>query len=329
MYKTLTRLAKTNRSIPILGQIKVQDGVATSSDIDFWISVPTQLADGMYHGEGFEKNINLKSDLPIEDFPDPVNHKKQVASVMLPFSHKDALEWVMKAASTEPARYYLNGCFFDWTEETGYMVCTDGHRLHLVKHDIEAQRPKKKMEKQRNGKKKLVLPTTGAILQTRSMKIIIDLIKELKTEDVHITFYETTFVATIGPAQVEGKLVDGTFPDWRRVRPDHDRKNNTVFDPVQINRILPELKAMTKVDGRKTPAIQVGRGQIKTAASFSCKTKEWPCTVDMPLRAGFNANYLAQICPGRMFYKDIAEPFVVEGWPGEIEKIGIIMPLRV
>jgi len=114
MIKTLTKHAVGRRTIPILGQVRVKGGVMQTTDMDFWISGPCPLADGMYHSHGFDKGIQIKSELPVTDFPEPNKNNKKYdkAALVIDRAAADTLAWVLKAASKEAARYYLNGVFF-------------------------------------------------------------------------------------------------------------------------------------------------------------------------------------------------------------------------
>lgn len=197
MFKTMTKLTQTAGGIPMLKQIKVDNGKATATDMDYSISVPCSLENGMYHGLGFEKGMHNKSTMEKKDFPNdvPQIQKECRAQTALGLSYIEHLEWVLKAASREESRYYLNGIFFDWTENDGVIVATDGHRLHSFEHQINGERPKK-IQKKVDGKMKTIKQLTGKIIHTRGIKIIISLMKEYKQEAA-INFYDDTFTATI------------------------------------------------------------------------------------------------------------------------------------
>lgn len=328
MLKTLTKHAKSQKRIPILGQVRVVNGIAQTTDMDFWISVPLDLPDGMYYADGFDKGIQIKSDYPVVDFPEPKIEEKMIASTTLQLRHMQPLAWVSKASGKDNARYYLNGIYFDWSMEDGALVATNGHRLHSFKHVINAKRPKKTKKNQNNGKFKMITPPAGAIIPTLAIKIILELIKETKAQSVDIFFYGTTFRAFIGcDVILEGKLIDGVFPNWRHVVPSYPPDNKTIYDPAQIKALIQELKIRNKIiRGRElvTPVV-ISKG---IARGVHAK-HEWPVTIQWNIEVGFNVDYLADMCGGVMEYIDNKGPVKVTDRRGGIERTGVIMPIRV
>lgn len=330
MIKTLTKHAKSKHRIPILGQVRVLNGMAQTTDMDFWITAPVALPDGMYHAEGFDKGIQIKSELPVTDFPEPQknNKKHEKATTVIDRAAADALGWVMKAASNEAARYYLDGAFFDWTEAQGVIVATDGHRLHSFTHSIDAVRPKKTRKKQADGKYKMVCAAAGAIMPTRGVKIILDLLKETGEDSAEIEFEGLLFTARIGAVLVQGKLIDGTYPGWRQVVPVCPPDNKTFYDPAQIKALIPELTIRNRIalGSTKKPSLAISKG---TARAVHGVKREWPCTIQWDMEVGFNVKYLADLCGGVMEYIDKSSPFKVTDRRGGIERMAVIMPLRV
>jgi len=332
MIKTLTKHAVGRRTIPILGQVRVKGGVMQTTDMDFWISGPCPLADGMYHSHGFDKGIQIKSELPVTDFPEPNKNNKKYdkAALVIDRAAADTLAWVLKAASKEAARYYLNGVFFDWTEEQAVIVATDGHRLHSFTHAIDAPRPKKARKKQADGKYKMVAPSAGAIMPTRGVKIILDLMKETGAGRVDIEFEGLLFTARIGDALVQGKLIDGTFPAWRQVVPNCPPGNTTLYNPEEIKALVPELSIINKIGANaRTLGVAIKAGKARNTEVISGVKREWPVSTQLPFEAGFNSKYLMDLCGGVLHYIDHTSPFKVVDRRGGIERMGVIMPMRV
>lgn len=331
MIKTLTKHAVGRKTIPIIGQVRVKGKVMQTTDMDFWISGPTALGDGMYYAHGFDKGIQIKSELPVTDFPEPQKNNKKYdkATLVIDRAAAETLAWVIKAASKESARYYLCGAFFDWTDEQAVIVATDGHRLHSFTHAIEATRPKKTRKKQADGKFRTQAPITGAIMPTRGVKIILDLMKETDAERAEIEFEGLLFTARIGDALVQGKLIDGTFPKWRQVVPTHPAANKTLFDPAEIKAMMPELAVLNKIGGAvKRPSLAITKG-VARAVNLSGMKREWPVKTQWDMEAGFNAGYLVDLCGGVIEYGDASQPFKITDRRGGIERMAVIMPIRV
>ena len=116
----------------------------------------------------------------------------------------DLLRAALICASTEQARYYLNGVYVD---PLGYIVSTDGHRLFCGKIDV-SDLPEFK----------------GWIIPSA-------IIKRAVTGNKFSAL-------TITPTQcgdVACQPVDGTFPDWRRAVPTGDLSGEVAqFNPAYV-----------------------------------------------------------------------------------------------
>lgn len=110
------------------------------------------------------------------------------------------LKAAMMCAATNDVRYYLNGVFFD---EKGFIVATDGHRLFCGSAVVP------------EGESKIV--AIKGRLPTKFEYCNIDC--------TSAAFFDSKDVL-IGTIPVE--IVDGRFPDWRRV---------TSFDSAKVEAI--------------------------------------------------------------------------------------------
>jgi len=90
---------------------------------------------------------------------------------------------------------------------------------------------------------------------------------------------------------------------------------------------LPELKALHAV-GRGTLAIAYNDGFIETKF-FAHEERKWKTISKFPFEIGFNAKYLADLCGGAAHYIDEQSPLMIKDRRGGIEKMAVIMPLRV
>jgi len=185
-YKTLIDFAKIRETIPVLEQISVSNGVATATDMDVFISVPTDIKNGMYYPHGFDSEHPIPSKIPQSDFPDMPDMGELFGATVLKEQLIDDLEWVLKAASTEETRYYLNGVYFD----EGHVIATDGHRMHYFEHAIAWGDDKK----------------VGGILPKSACRIILNLVKEIGAKCITFEFFDMKFKCYIGKlGVVEGK----------------------------------------------------------------------------------------------------------------------------
>jgi DNA polymerase-3 subunit beta len=113
------------------------------------------------------------------------------------------LKAALICASTEQARYYLNGVYVD---PKGFLVSTDGHRAFVGKIDLTD------------------VPAFDGWIICR------DVLKRA------LTGYKADTI-TIAPDRVGNSLcqpIDGTYPDWRRIVPSDLSGVTAQFNPAYI-----------------------------------------------------------------------------------------------
>lgn len=345
MLKTLTKLAKKRCAIPVLNTIRIKDGVATATDLDVYVSVPVSGykkddvdEDLTYHAHGFDKGMVFKSEIPATDFPELLNKGRVCGEVELNAAQIEAFKWVFLAASKEETRYYLNGIYFGAED----IVATDGHRLHSFKHPVKwGLQEQIKKPAAKSGKKAKAAepapertPITNAILPNGAIRTILAMVAETKAKSFSIEFHDTLHFTCRFPCGVviDGNLIDGTFPDWKYVVPTYDGKNQTVFDPAEIKSIKPTLEIMERVSchryGKHAVATKSGKLWLITHEKPE-SSKAFSIKMDLPFIAGFNFKYMTEMCGGIMEYYDSGTPFKVTDKRGGVEKMGVLMPLRV
>ena len=116
------------------------------------------------------------------------------------------------AISTEETRYFLNGLYFNVTNETNKntvtLVGTDGHRLAKFSHEIDEK----------------VDQVSGVIIPKKTIYELSKLLSEIDI-NINISISSNKIVFTIGDIIFISKLIDGSFPDYKRVIP----IDNTTF----------------------------------------------------------------------------------------------------
>lgn len=125
----------------------------------------------------------------------------------------DMLRAALICASTEQARYYLNGVYVD---PKGYLVSTDGHRLFCGKIDLMTQG---------EGGGLSIAPDSfeGWIIPSDAIKRALAGYKQ-----------QTIDIAPDRLGDLACKPVDGSFPDWRRVVPQTLSGEIAQFNPAYI-----------------------------------------------------------------------------------------------
>jgi DNA polymerase-3 subunit beta len=135
--------------------------------------------------------------MPIDDFPFMASHEYQV-TFPLPAQELHRLFALSKVAmSTEETRYYLCGVYLH--NEQGHIraVATDAAKLACI-----------------DGPDVVDFP--GVIIPT---KTVMELLKQDAVGDVHVSVSETKIKFDYGSSVIVSKVVDGTYPEYRRIIP--------------------------------------------------------------------------------------------------------------
>lgn len=228
------------------------------------------------------------------------------------------------AISHEETRYYLNGVYFhtfsDGETKKFRAVATDGHRLSCV--DTEAPEGSENFE-------------DGAIVPRKAVAVIDKMIAGVD-DNVHIAASETMIRVTLGLTTITSKLIDGKFPDYKRVIPTGNNiklaLNNKVFEDAvdrvatmsiersrAIKMALAENSAVISVERQ-----EIGSGTEEIDAEFS----------EEPMEIGFNALYLLDIVRLieddniEFFFEDANSPAIMLD-PADSDARYVLMPLRV
>lgn len=143
--------------------------------------------------------------LPTDDFPGWKDSEESYYVSITGDVINDGISRVKHAISTEETRYYLNGIFIEPNADGIKMVSTDGHQL--------AWRDCRQIETSGN-------PDAGFILPRKACLALEFITKKSTFEDVvYCSFSNTKAAFKHGNIELHSKLVDGTFPDYRRVIP--------------------------------------------------------------------------------------------------------------
>jgi DNA polymerase-3 subunit beta len=133
-------------------------------------------------------------------------------------------------ASKEDVRYYLNGVCIEVAPDGAYIVATDGHRMFAVREPCEGLVP-------RLGNKCYIVPRAAleSILKTSKGDSML----------VRPSDDGKTAVLEFGGVSATCTLIDGRFPDWRRVIPAKDQSGmagqfngDYMADCVKVGKLL-------------------------------------------------------------------------------------------
>ncbi len=175
-----------------------------------------------------------KEDYPIIDQENPGTDIRINSKVLYKLIDKTKF-----AISNEETRYFLNGLYFNISKENKSnivtLVGTDGHRLAKFSHDIEGE----------------IDQISGVIIPKKTIYELSKLLSDTdQSIDISISASKISF--TIGNIKFISKLIDGSFPDYKRVIP-KDNKNI-----LKINRedLLSAVDRVSTIANEKSPVIK-------------------------------------------------------------------------
>ena len=146
------------------------------------------------------------STLPAADFPNLDDWQSEVEFTLPQATMKRLIEATQFSMAHQDVRYYLNGMLFETEGEELRTVATDGHRLAVCSMPIGDSLPNHSV----------IVPRKG----------VIELMRMLDGGDtpLRVQIGSNNIRAHVGDFVFTSKLVDGRFPDYRRVLPKNPDK---------------------------------------------------------------------------------------------------------
>jgi len=140
--------------------------------------------------------------LPASDFPGLDDIEEQQAFSLSQEQFKSLFDKTSFAMAQQDVRYYLNGILMEISSSLIKLVATDGHRLALSECAIETGV---------NDDKQIIIPR----------KAVLELSRLLDSSDspARISLSQNHIRVETGGLVFTSKLIDGKFPDYKRVIP--------------------------------------------------------------------------------------------------------------
>lgn len=260
--------------------------------------------------------------LPVEDFPELV----QATDTVLVQFETGGAEWlaqinqVKHAISTEETRYYLNGICLERAEAELLMVATDGHRLA-----VSARAAPDGSE---------ALPELGGVIIPRGCLGVVEALCAESRIDVTLTARMLRIEA--GEVVMISKLIDGTFPDWRRVVPGGNDKIVSV-DPKALAEAVGRVATIAS-DKTRAVKMTASAGRLTlsvTSPENGTATEDMDADYTGPdVEIGFNGSYLLGVLGKfsgdavRFELMDASGPALIRT-SAEARDRHVLMPMRV
>ncbi|MCB5201664.1 DNA polymerase III subunit beta [Neorhizobium sp. T786] len=250
---------------------------------------------------------------------------------------KHAVAFVMPMVSTEETRYYLNGVCFEVDDDRFRVVATDGHRLAVREGATPA--PLKKWD-------------AKPILPRGTVSALLDIIGPAQCfahfhawpEDMknkHAGF-PSHAVFTREGWTVVSKLIDGTYPDWRRVIPKVLGDAVATVDAKPFERLATIARGAGAHGSISTRAVRItdadGHGfslQIHSPGEVKLSGSA-PGEASAPFEPfGVNLYYLASIAKAfgskklKLAIKGPGDPITITTPESPTGEFAVLMPMRV
>lgn len=248
-------------------------------------------------------------ELPMEDAPFGFEIEAQTLAA--------GLRAVSFAISTEETRYYLNGVHMHPVEGGVMLVATDGHRL--AKRFLPVQGVADDMP--------------GIIIPRKTVGIIDKVLP--KSGTVSIAISKSKIALTAGVVRVVSKLIDGTFPDYRRVVPQSGPQQAEI-DSTALKTAIERVMAV--LAGRGGVSFAFEGSQLRLTARDPDGGEAEDCTDfsgTAALTIGLNGKYLldalAHLPDGTLLLEmnDAGTPAILRADGDHTENLIVIMPMRV
>ena len=156
---------------------------------------------------------------PADDFPElpEIEESKAVTFKIGTDEFKHGIGQVVVASSNDLTRPALTGVYFNTNEKTLCVAATDGYRL-----------AEKKLVKNVQSEISVIVPTSSLQEVLRSLGDDV--------EEVEISFNEDLVRFRLGEVEIISKLIDASYPDYRRLIP-KDNNINIVLDRDELLRV--------------------------------------------------------------------------------------------
>ncbi|HXQ67818.1 MAG TPA: DNA polymerase III subunit beta [Alphaproteobacteria bacterium] len=261
--------------------------------------------------------------LPPEDFPVMTGGELPTEFSLAAGELRSLIDRTSFAISTEETRYYLNGIYLHGAEQDKVKflraAATDGHRLARVEMALPAGG---------EGMPGVIVPR----------KTVIEVRKLIDTTEapVAIGLSETRIRFGFDDTVLTSKLIDGTFPDYERVIPQH---NDKVLE-VDRTEFANAVDRVSTISTEKSRAVKLSLadGTLTLSASSpeaGSATEELEVKYNAgAIEIGFNSRYLLDITKqiegegARFEMSDAASPTVVRDVADQ-SALYVLMPMRV
>ncbi|MBQ4839895.1 DNA polymerase III subunit beta [Pseudoalteromonas luteoviolacea] len=257
--------------------------------------------------------------LAAEDFPNLEEWQGEVEFKITRLELRKLLEATHFSMANQDVRYYLNGMSFEVDGNEIKTVATDGHRLAIAQ---------KQLEQSLGAQRQLIIPRKG----------VLEIMRLLPADDEELTiqFGANHFRIIDQEVIFTSKLVDGRFPDYRRVLPRGGDKL-VIANREWLRSAFQRVSILSNEKFRGV-RLNLSSGVLKISAN-NPEQEQAEETVEVnyqgdDLEVGFNVSYLLDVLNTlktedvQFTLADSNSSALIEG-SGEDDAMYVVMPMRL
>ncbi|MDO6707695.1 MULTISPECIES: DNA polymerase III subunit beta [unclassified Photobacterium] len=256
--------------------------------------------------------------LPANDFPNIEDWQSEVELHLAQGQVRQLIESTQFSMAHQDVRYYLNGMLLETDGKQLRSVATDGHRMAVCTVDTESELPGKQ----------IILPRKG----------VMELVRLLDTPDAEVVLQigQSNLRAVVNNFIFTSKLVDGRFPDYRRVLP----QNSSKFLQAGCDELRQAFSRAAILSNEKFRGVRVNLANNEmriTANNPEQEEAEEVLDVDFQgdeLEIGFNVSYILDVlntlkCDQvRISMTDATASTLIED-VADSDAVYVVMPIRL
>lgn len=287
----MVRMTGTDLEVELVSSCAIQNGVEGKVTVPAkkLVDIVRSLPDGaivQFSAEGDKATIRsgrtkfTLATLSAQDFPNIEDWDSDIQLVTTQSVLKGLMERTHFSMANQDVRYYLNGMLFETDVNLIRTVATDGHRLALSSCEIGQPNL---------GARQVIVPRKG----------VMELLRLLDDNDSEVRVHVGNNHIRIETNGIgfTSKLVDGRFPDYRRVLPSAGDK--TVIADRELLKQACSRAAILSNEKFRGVRINLSTNEMcLTANNPEQESAEEVIEVDYqgaPLEIGFNVNYLIDV----------------------------------
>ncbi|WP_068711276.1 DNA polymerase III subunit beta [Vibrio tritonius] len=256
--------------------------------------------------------------LPAADFPNIEDWQSDMELTITQGDLRSLIEKTQFSMANQDVRYYLNGMLFEVDGNVLRSVATDGHRMAVSTTQFDANL----------AQSQLIVPRKG----------VLELVKLLDVPEQTVTLQigSSNIRAEVNNFIFTSKLVDGRFPDYRRVLPQNT--NKTLQASCDELRQAFSRAAILSNEKFRGVRVNLANNEMRITAN-NPEQEEAEEMLDVsfsgePIEIGFNVSYILDVlntlrCENVRFSMSDANASALVENVEDDSAMYVVMPIRL